>query len=466
MPNVRSNRRDFLRSTAALTTVSLIPPYWFTSKSAGAQEIKSKNDRPRVAAVGVGGQGTAIALDAARFGDVVAVCDVDLQHAEKAKAALGGKADVYQDYRKLLERKDIDLITNGTPDHWHTAINVAACKSGRDVFAEKPLTLTIDEGKHLCDVVEETGRIVQVDTLQRSDRHFQTAVELVRNGRIGKLKQVWVALPVLSTKGGPFATQPVPSQLDWDMYQGQAPVHDYCLQRTHINFRWWYEYSGGMVTDWGNHHVDIAHWGMDCELSGPTSIEARGLFPNPQGAEYYNTPDHFFSRMLYPNGVELLLFSSTNARLGYEGIGGAGYDVSPEQIDQLFGKDVPEEIKSYNRNGVMFIGEKGKVFVNRGGVYGKAVDELKENPLPADAWRAYPSTDHMGNFFDCVKTRKQPCAPVQIEHRTITACHLTNLSIRLNRKIAWDFESQQIIGDEEANSWQKREQRASYSITS
>ena len=211
------------------------------------------------------------------------------------------------------------------------------------------------------------------------------------------------------------------------MYQGQAPEHDYCPQRTHLNFRWWYEYAGGIITDWGNHHVDIAHWGMDCDLSGPTSVEARGLFPNPQGPEYYNTPDRFFSRMLYANGdrsAVLLVAQRAGAirrRRAHE-------DTPPEKIEWLFGKDVPEEIKKYNRNGIMFIGEKGRVFVNRGGVYGKAVEELKENPLPADAWRAYPSTDHMANFFECVKTRKQPCTPVQVEHRTVTACHLTNLS--------------------------------------
>jgi predicted dehydrogenase len=325
------------------------------------------------------------------------------------------------------------------------------------------MTLTIDEGKLLCKAVEETGRIVQVGTMQRSDKNFQMAVELVRNGRIGKLRQVWVALPYFSTKGGPFATQPVPKELDWNLYQGQAPVHDYCRQRTHAIYRWWYEYAGGIVTDWGNHHVDIAQWGMDCDSSGPTSVEARGLFPNPQGPQYYNTPDRFFSRMLYANGVEVLYFSSLNQRLRYGEVE-APEDTSPEQIAQLFGPDVPEEIKSYNRDGIMFIGEKGKVFVNRGGIHGKAVNELKENPLPADAWRAYPSTDHMADFFRCVKTRKQPCTPVPVEHRTVTACHLTNISIRLKRKLIWDPVKQEIVGDEEANSWQKRKQREPYGI--
>ncbi|MBU4271992.1 MAG: Gfo/Idh/MocA family oxidoreductase [Planctomycetes bacterium] len=457
-----SNRRDFLRSTAAAGTLM---PYWFLGKNVRADETTSKNDRPHVGAIGVGGRGAEVTQWAAKFGEIAAVCDVDRRKAERAKVAFGGKPEIYEDYRKLLERKDIDLIVNATPDHWHTAVNIAACKADKDVYAEKPLTLTIDEGKLLCKVVEQTGRIVQVGTQQRSEKFFQTAVELVRNGRIGKLKQVWVALPYFTTKGGPFPKQPVPPELNWDLYQGQAPEHDYCPQRTRGGqFRWWYEYAGGIITDWGNHHVDVAHWGMDCELSGPTSVEARGLFPNPPGPEYFNTPDRFFSRMAYPNGVEVLYFASLSQRARFGDDVGKHEETSPEQVAWLFGKDAPEEIKTCNRDGVMFIGEKGRVFVNRGGVYGKPVEELKENPLPADAWRAYPSDDHMADFFECVKTRKQPVAPVQVEHRTITACHLTNISLRLNRKIAWDPEKQRIVGDDEADAWQKRRQRAPYVV--
>jgi predicted dehydrogenase len=463
MSRLTSSRRDFLRSAAALTAAGAAVPYWFTGENAAVGETKSKNDRPHAGLIGVGGQGSYIAGEAARFGEVVAICDVDLRHAEAAKQRFGGKAAVYQDYRKLLDQKGIDVVTNATPDHWHTAISIAACKAGMDVYAEKPMTFTIDEGKLLCKVVEETGRIVQIGTMQRSMKEFQTAVELVRNGRIGKLKQVWVALPYYSTKGGPFAKQSVPPQLNWDVYQGQAPLHDYCPQRTVGNFRWWYEYAGGIITDWGNHHVDIAHWGMDCDLTGPASVEARALFPNPAGPQYYNTPDRFFSRMLYPNGVELLYFSSINERLRYGDV--AEHETtSPEQIEWLFGKDVPKEVKSYNRNGIMFIGEKGKVFVNRGAVHGRAVEELKQNPLPGNAWRAYPSLDHMANFFDCVKTRKPPCTPVQAEHRSVTACHLTNISIRLKRKLAWDPVRQQLVGDDEANAWQKRKQRPPYLV--
>ncbi|MBN1589934.1 MAG: Gfo/Idh/MocA family oxidoreductase [Pirellulales bacterium] len=463
MNHTKTNRRGFLKSTAGVLG-SLSALNCWPSSSARGDEPSPTRDGPAVGCIGVGGRGMAIAHEAARLGRVVAVCDADLAHAERARKKLNPKADVYQDYRKLLDRNDVDVVINGTPDHWHTAVNVAACRAGKDVYTEKPLTLTIDEGKLLRRVVDETGRIVQVGTQQRSEAQFQTAVELVRNGRIGPLKQVWVAIPYCSTKGGPFPKEPVPKQLDWDLYQGQAPEHDYCHQRTHCVFRWWYEYSGGIVTDWGNHHIDIAHWGMDRELSGPASIDARGLFPNEGRADCFNTADSFFSRMIYPDGLELLFFAALGDPRTYGDVD-KHKPISPEQTEWLFGKEVPEEIKSYSRNGVMFIGEKGRVFVNRGGVHGKAVDELKENPLSDDAWRAAPSTHHMRDFFECVASRRQPVSPVKIQHRTITACHLTNLSLRLGRPLRWDPVQEEIVGDDEARQWQSRPQREPYRIT-
>jgi myo-inositol 2-dehydrogenase/D-chiro-inositol 1-dehydrogenase len=451
------NRREMLRvATAVTATCGLLP-------KANADTATSKNDRPNIGGIGLGGMGSGDLASAARFGDVVAVCDVDRRHAERARERHGGKADVYTDYRKLLERKDVDVVITATPDHWHTAVCVASCQAGKDVYTEKPMTLTIDEGKIMSKVVKETGRVVQVGTQQRSDARFQLAIELVRNGRVGKLKQVWVALPYYSTKGGPFERQTVPESLNWEMYQGQAPEHDYVKQRTHGVFRWWYEYAGGIITDWGNHHVDIAHWGMDCELTGPTTVDARGMFPNPKDTRYYNTPDRFFSRMKYANGVELLYFSAINDRRFYGEV--KPHDPMPrDKINWLFDKGVPEEIKTYNRNGIMFIGDKGKIFVNRGGIYGKPVEERDDNPLPEDAWRVRPSRDHMANFFDCVKTREEPVSSVPIQHRTITACHLTNISLRLGRPLKWNPETQQILGDEEANAMQKREQRKPYVV--
>ncbi len=426
-----SNRRAFLRNTARAAAGGALP-YGFTGAHCQAASFQAKTDRPHIGAIGLGGRGTAIAKQAAQFGEVVAVCDVDRQHAERARGVFGPKADVYEDYRRLLQRKDIDVITNGTPDHWHTAINVAACKAGKDVYTEKPLTLTIDEGKILCDVVRQTKRIVQVGTQQRSDRHFQLAVELVRNGRVGKLKHVTVTLPFWKTTGGPFPSQPAPPHLNWDFYQGQAPEHEYCPQRTHFNFRWWFEYAGGIITDWGQHFMDIAHWGMDVEHSGPLTVEGTGTFPNQGRPDCYSNPDKFVVSMTYPGGIGLL------------------YNVAQD--------------KATERNGIEFTGEEGRIHVNRGGVYGQAIEQLKDDPLPEDGFRVYPSDNHMGNFFECVTTRKAPASPVEIQHRTITPCHLANIAMRLNRKITWDAQSQQIVGDEEANGWQKRLQRAPYLV--
>jgi myo-inositol 2-dehydrogenase / D-chiro-inositol 1-dehydrogenase len=438
-----TSRRDFLRGTLAVSAGALTVPYWLSAQDSRAAVPTSKNDRFRLALVGYGERGTDIGEHAAAFGDYVAIVELDRNRAAAAKEHFGGEAAVYQDYRKMVERNDIDAVICAVPDHWHTAINIAVCKSGKDLYTEKPLTLTIDEGKILCRVVEQTQRVVQVGTMQRSWKCFQTAVELIRNGRIGKLQSVAVTVPFFNTKGGPFDPRPVPPELNWEMYQGQVALHDYCPERTHRNFRWWFEYAGGVATDWGNHHMDIAHWGMDQELSGPISIEGVGQSPNEKEPgfvkypdRFYNTPDRFSVKMEYPNGLPLVF-------------------------------DAVER----GRDGIVFVGSEGKIHVNRGGLHGKAADDLAQNPLPENAWRTRPSGTsgdatraHMENFFECIRTRAVPVAPVTIEHRTSTACHLANISIRLKRKIKWDPVKEEIVGDEEANSYLKRPQRAPYTI--
>lgn len=437
------SRREFLRWAAAISAGSLAVPYGCMPAAARGEGPQAKNDRFRLALIGCGDRGMDVAQHAVPCGDFLAVADVDLGRAEAAKAHFGGKADAYQDYRKVIDRQDIDAVICAVPDHWHTAINIAVCKSGKDLYTEKPLTLTIDEGKILRRVVEQTKRVVQVGTMQRSQKCFQTAVELVRNGRIGKLQSVRVTVPFFETEGGPFDKQPVPPELDWELYQGQAPVHDYCPERTHRNFRWWYEYAGGIATDWGNHHMDIAHWGMDQELSGPTTIEGEGVLPNRGKPDYEKYPDRFYStpsvfsvNMAYPNGVSLVF-----------------------------------EAKK-DRDGVLFVGDQGRIHVNRGGVYGKAAEELAGRPLPDSAWHVLPSgssgdptSAHLENFFQCVRTREEPITPVRVEHRTVTACHLANISMRLERKITWDPVEEEIVGDEEANGYLKRQQRAPYLVT-
>ena len=463
-----TNRRDFMKRASA--TVAAIST---TARTARAQ---AASDKLRIGCIGVGGRGAGVSAIAAGFGDVVMICDADLRNAEAFKNNINAeKAVVVQDYRKVIDNKDVDVIIQGAPDHWHTKINVEALRAGKDVYGEKPLTLTIDEGKLLCKTVEETKRIFQAGTQQRSDNLFQTAIELIRNGRLGKLTAVYVTVPFFTTKGGPYSVEEIPKEMDWDLYQGQAPLAPFSSHKVYAVWRWWYEYAGGIVTDWGNHHVDIAQWGINQENSGPVSVEARALFPNEGMADCYNTPDRFFSRMIYADGLEVLYSAALGEKAVYGAVD-AHVETTPEQMDWMFGKDCPEEVRTSNRNGIMFVGERGRVFVNRGGVYGRPVDELKDNPLPENAWRAphrapLDSTNdstafHVENFFDCVRSRQQPVASAAIEHRSVTACHLTNISIRLGgRKLQWDPVKEEIVGDPEAKAMQSREQRKPYTIS-
>lgn len=423
----RIARRDFLRTSTALAAGSLATPYFFTS----ARAVRaSANDRPLLGAIGVGGQGTGIAKNAMRFGDFVAVCDVDRNHAERGNGELGGKAELYEDYRALLDRDDIEAVTIGTPDHWHTAIAVYALRAGKDVYCEKPLTLTIDEGKLLVRTVQETGRILQVGTQQRSDGRFRQAAELVRNGRLGKLQNVTVSLPRSTQTGGPFAAQEPPANLNWDFWQGQTEEHHYFPERVHFTFRWWYEYSGGIMTDWGAHHMDIAQWAMDVEHSGPLSAEGHLSDEERQRisqADAFNTPAEFTVDMQYANDVHLQVV------LGDEG--------------------------------VLFEGDQGRIYVNRGRITGKPVEDLADNPLPEDRQKVYESNDHMGNFFDCVKSREQPISDVVSQHRSVSACHIANISLRLGRKVEWNPAEEMFVGDDEANGMLARPQRSPYQFS-
>jgi predicted dehydrogenase len=424
MTRLRLHRRQLLTAAGSLAAASLVP--WLH----GAPEAK-KDDAFNVGAIGVGGRGSGIASQARKFGPVVAVCDVDRSHAEKGKASFGdGKAEVYSDYRKLLDRKDIQVVTIGTPDQWHAKIAIEALQAGKDVYCEKPLTLTIDEGKLICKAVKATGRVFQVGTQQRSEfgLNFLRAVALCHAGRLGKLTRISCAIGGAPT-GGPFMESEPPAGLDWDFWLGQTPKVPYIKERCHGNFRWWYEYSGGKMTDWGAHHVDIAHWAMNATDTGPISIE--GTATHPKVKNGYNTATAFNVKCLFKNGVELIIRHDTE-------------------------------------NGLLIEGDKGSIFVSRGALKGKAVDELKENPLSEDAltklYKGKKPGNHMANFFECVKTREQPISDVFSHHRSVTTCHLANIAIRLGRKLTWDPVKEEITGDEEARAMQSREQRKGYEI--
>lgn len=443
MNQPQETRREFLGRSATVAAAGVLGPAFASAEADEKPKPRAKVERIGIGSIGMRYQGSVIADKAQTHGDIVAICDVDREIAEKARAQfggkVGGKADLYEDYHDLLARPDVDVITIGAPDHWHTAMVIDACRAGKDVYCEKPLTLTIDEGKQLTQVVRETGRVVQVGTWQRSDHRFRLACEMVRQGRIGKLRKVSVVLGKNQT-GGPFPRQQPPANLNWDLWQGQTPDVPYIKERCHYTFRWWYEYSGGQMTDWGAHHLDIAQWGMGHDHSGPVEIDGHATFPTVEDG--YNVAVDFEARLTYADGVVL-------------------------------------EVLDHGRNGVMFEGDSGRLFVNRGTIAGKPVDELAERPLEREDFKLYPHdnldrparmgkldaiVNHMGNFFDCVESRETPISDIVSQHRSVSVCHLGNISMRLGRKLRWNPETELFVDDAEADTWLKREQREPFRI--
>jgi predicted dehydrogenase len=429
------SRRGALKA-AGMTAALAALPKWFVEETLDAAEPKppaSANDRPNVALIGCGGRGRADAHDASKFGNIVAVCDVDDRHAQGASMEFPGSKP-YKDFRKVLERDDIPIIITGTPDHWHTLINLAAMKAGKDVYSEKPLTLTIDEGKRVVEAVKKTGRILQTGTQQRSDPNFRLAAELIRNNRIGKLQEVTVILPA-GIKGGPFQSKPVPEALDWDFWLGQAPKVDYVPERGDFRFRYWYDYSAGTMTDWGAHHNDIVQWALGMDDSGPVAIEGKPTSDLVPGG--FTAYSQYQIEYTYANGVKCHVLTTTD--------------------DMWTGAPVHKGAGTQH-NGIKFVGTDGWIWVTRGHIEASKPDILHE-PLGTDAVRLYVSNDHKGNFFECVRTRKQPICTAEVGHRSASMCHLGAISTRLGRALQWDPQKEQFINDPQADQWLAREQR-------
>ena len=448
----RRDRREFLRSTGAAALAAVSMPVVFPSLSPALARMRS--DKLRLGCIGTGSRWDGVGPNAMAFADCVVVCDADGRHRAKAQQKVrevqGRDVEAVEDYRSVLDRDDIDVVTIVTPDHWHTKIAIDALRAGKDVYCEKPLTLTIEEGKQIIKVLEETGRVFQVGTQQRSEMGllFLRAIAIIQDGRIGEVRKATCAVGG-APSSGPIPKANVPSELNWDLWLGQAPMVDYReaqgRTRCHYEFRWWYEYSGGKMTDWGAHHVDIAQWGMGLDHTGPVSVEGTAEHPVayvngvPQADDQYNTATKFEIQCRFAGGQELVIRDDASD-LGFD-------------------------------NGVLFEGSQGRLFVNRGKLTGKAVDELADRPLPEDAiTKAYKGKTpqggnaHMQNFFECIETRENPISDVWTHHRAMTTCHLANIAIRLGRPLKWNPETQHIEGDDAAAAWERRTQRAGYEI--
>ena len=449
LPPARGNlsRRGFIeRSTLAMAAAGL--PLWFSRREAQAAiqnvDSRGKAEGPTMGAIGIGSpqsRGRAIYNDARKNKLMpvryVAACDVDARHLKRAvETDLPKNGDInavgYTDFRELLDRKDIDAVTIAPPDQWHALIAIDALKKGKDVYLEKPLTLTIEEAIALEKVVAKTGRVLATGSQQRSDRRFRLACELVRNGRIGKV--VRVECRIGANPKGTFQPSAPPEGLDWDFWLGPCPKVDFVTERCHYQYRWWYEYSGGKLTDWGAHHLDIAQWGLGTDDTGPISVEATGEAPSRE-PNSYNCHPTFRVEYTYANGAKVIASDTT----------------------------LPDTVGAKDTNGILFVGDTGKwIFVSRGKI--SASDpKLLEEPLKDDAIKLEVSNNHMENFLGCVKSREKPICHVGVGASSVIICHLGVIALQVGKKLNWDPTTRR-FAESEGNKLISRPMRAPWKL--
>jgi predicted dehydrogenase len=432
-------RRDFIKTAAAAAVAPAVVPSSVFGRPAPSDTIL-------LGCIGVGRQGQGDMQEAVYRGleagaRVVAVCDVDSHRAEDAQwlvekiyATELGKngykgCAVFRDFRELLARDDIDGVLIVTPDHWHAAHAVAAANAKKDIYVEKPLTYSIAEGQKLVKAVRANKRILQVGSQQRSSVYFRTACELARNNRLGKLTSIRVTLPSDQGTGDP-RTMPVPKNLDYDFWLGPAPQAPFSEDRVHPQRNYerpgWLQieqYCRGMITGWGSHMNDIAQWGNGSDDTGPVEFEGKGDFPDRGLFDVHTT---FHVDALYANGVRLIMETGDPA-------------------------------------GVRFEGDRGWVFVQRGKIEASDPGILRQK-IGDDEIKLYQSSNHMKNFLECMRSQKEPAAPVEVGHRSNSVCVLAHIAMKLGRKLKWDPKGERFVGDEEANRWLDYSHRAPWMV--
>jgi len=434
------SRRGFLKGAAAVAIGTAVCPRVIPSRALGLDKVPAPSQRITLGFIGTGDHG--INRNVRGFlnqpdAQVLAVCDVDAARREDAKKIVEQHyADAmakgiykgcgsYNDFREIIGRKDVDAVMVSTPDHWHVIPSIAAVKAGKDVICEKPLSLTVAEGRALADAVKQHNRISQTASENRSMHPFHRMCELVRNGRLGKLLRIKVDLP--SGHAVIPASQqvgPPPPGFDYNLWLGQAPEAPYCPARCHWNFRWILDYSGGMLTDWGAHLIDIAQWGNDTELTGPVEVQGTADFPK---SGLYNTATKFDIRCKYANGVELNIVSRSPA-IRFEGTEGWIASAS-------WGAPLQSSPKS-----------------------------ILDSVIKPDEVHLYTAPDEHRNFLDCVKSRKPCYAPAEIGHRTITIAHVGHIAVRLGRRLQWNPAKERFVGDPAADKMLSRPMRAPWTL--
>jgi predicted dehydrogenase len=431
-----TSRRQFIKQSAVFAIPVIIP-----AAARGADGKVAPSNRITVGSVGWGMQGpgntnSTMGLDNAK---VLAVCDLDKKHLASAKQSVdkfynNTDCAAYADYQEMMARKDIDAVTLAVPDHWHALIAIAAAKSGKHIWGEKPLARTIAEQQAIVKAVQDSKVIWQTGSWQRSVDNFTKAVELVRGGYIGEIKEVQVGLPsghndFAGTKDRNTVTPP-PPHLDYDKWVGPSEMIDYIEARVHKNWRWHYNFGGGQLLDWVGHHVDIAHWGLNFDRSGPTSVECQGEFPAPDAL--WNTCTKYRGELQYPNNVKMTI------------AGGHG-DIAM---------------------GTKWIGSEGWVYVNRGAFDSSNAEWKRFRVLPENMRKAEVerSGNHFKNWIDCALAGKPTITPVETAHRSAIPGHLCLISMLTKSKVQWDAAKEEIVDNAAASKLLTRGYRAPYQL--
>lgn len=418
----RLTRREFLKGAA----VAVGGPYVVASGALGAPGRRAAGDRINVAAIGVRARGNSLMGEVVKRGDaqIVAICDVDkrvregrVKQVEQSYARRSSQGSFkgiasYNDFRELMHRKDIDAVIIATPDHTHAVITIAAANAGKDIYVEKPMTHNIKEGQAMVKAVRKNKAILQVGSQRRSNAGVRKTCELVRNGRIGKLKIVNVGIGVRPKEPQPWKPEPVPPGFDYDLWIGPAPMKPYTSKRCHYTFRFIRDYSGGEITNFGAHHLDVAQWGIGADHSGPVEIEGTG---EAFKTGLYDTYHHFRIEYTYASGVKVICSTENQGGTHFEGM-------------------IPW-------------------------------DKADKSEVGSEGVRLYRTeSGHMGNWLECIRSRKDPSGPVEVGHRSATVCHLGNIAIDLGRKVKWDPAKEEFRGDDEANALREREYRKPWTL--
>jgi predicted dehydrogenase len=472
------SRRGFMRSSvAALTAAGL--PAWYAetvfgaaARTAADNKAVGANGKLNVGVIGVGPsprRSNALYGAAKKFKHVhfTAVCDVDGRHVNYAVDQYkkdGYDVKGHKDFRQVMDSKEVDAVIVAVPDHWHALVAIDALRKGKDVYCEKPLTLTVQEALALQKAVKDSGKVLQTGSQQRTEMggKFRLAAELCRTGRIGKIKTIECRIGN-NPQSGPIKAVEPPKELDWDMWLGPTAKVPYRQEgnktNCHYEFRWWYEYSGGKMTDWGAHHLDIAQWCLGADGSGPTGVERVGATEPYSAGDGYNCHEDFKVRYTYANGAEVFAMSGRKVGAGatvkglVDAKGEPRKDKGGKALDALSGEE----------NGCLIVGETGTIFVSRGLLLASDAKILAE-PIKNDP-KLYPTrpTDHMGNFLDCVKSRETPICGAEVGGGSVIVCHVGTIALRTGKKLKYDPKAH-TFDDAAANKMLGREMRAPWKL--